>query len=187
MRTDHGALLSLMKSKTPSGQLARWLEVLSTYRFVIKHRAGVKHGNCDALSRVNRPCTSCMHWERREEEKRETCQCSNLNETNQSNHENNGQREIIQKSSKEYEGMEKVSILESKEKGGSTSKRDSTEWELQKHTDAESIRRLGYLHGVSPSQDVKSEDSTAENSNSSKCEKDQVQSKYVRYPLFGRK
>ena len=58
--------------------------------------------------------------------------------------------------------MEKVSIVESKEKGGSASKRDPTEWELQKHTNAESIRRLGYLHGGLPSQDVKSEDSTAE-------------------------
>ena len=76
--------------------------------------------------------------------------------------------------------MEKVSIVESKEKGGSTSKRDPTKWDLQKHTDAELIRRLGYLHGGLPSQDVKSEDSTAENSNSSKCEKDQVQSEYVR-------
>ena len=62
-----------------------------------------------------------MHWERREEEEREanlkdseTCQCSNLNEANQSNHENNSQREIIKKSSKEYEGMEKVSILKAK-------------------------------------------------------------------------
>ena len=187
VRTDHGALSWLMKFKNPSGQLARWLEVLSTYRFVIQHRAGVKHGNCEALSRVNRPCTSCVHCERREEEEREanlkdseTCQCSNLNEANQSNHENNGQREIIQKSSQEYEGMEKVSIVESKEKGGSASKRDPTEWELQKHTDTESIRRLGYLHGGLPSQDVKSEDSTAENSNSSKCEKDQVHSEYVR-------
>ena len=89
VKTDHGALSWLMKLKNPSGQLVRWLEVLSTYRFVIQHRAGVKHGNCDALSRVNRPCTSCMHWERREEEEREanlkdseTCQCSYLNEAN---------------------------------------------------------------------------------------------------------
>ena len=41
VRTDHGALSWLMKFKNPSGQLARWLEVLSTYRFVIQHRAGV--------------------------------------------------------------------------------------------------------------------------------------------------
>ena len=83
MRTDHGALSWLMKFKNPSGQLARWLEVLSTYRFVIQHRAGVKHGNCDGLSRMNRPCTSCTHCERREDEEREgqlkeTCQCHSL-------------------------------------------------------------------------------------------------------------
>ena len=154
---------------------------------MIQHRAGVKHGNCDPLSRVNRPCTSCVQCERREEEEREanlkdseTCQCSNLNEANQSNQENNDQGGIIQKNSKDYEGMEKVSIVKSKEKGGSASKRDPTEWELQKHTNAESIRHLGYLHDGLPSQDVKSEDSTAENSNSSKCEKDRVQSEYVR-------
>ena len=51
---------------------------------------------------------------------------------------------------------------------------------MQKHTDAESIRRLGYLHGSLPSKDVKSGDSTAENPNSSKCENVSVQSEYVR-------
>ena len=95
---------------------------------MIQHRAGVKHGNCDALSRINRPCTSCIHCERSEEEEREAqlkdseiCQCEN-----QSNSENNGQREIIQNISKENEGMEKVSIVESKEKEGNTLKRDPT-------------------------------------------------------------
>ena len=31
--------------------MARWLELLSQYNFQIQHRAGVKHGNADALSR----------------------------------------------------------------------------------------------------------------------------------------
>ena len=75
---------------------------------------------------------------------------------------------------KTYESKDEFSLVESKEKGGSASKRDPTEWELQKHTDAESIRRLGYLHGGLPSKDVKSGDSTAENPNSFKCEKDSV-------------
>ena len=60
VRTDHGALSWLMKFKSPTGQLARWLEVLSTYRFVIHQ---------DALSR--RPCSSCIQCERREQEERD--------------------------------------------------------------------------------------------------------------------
>ena len=51
---------------------------------------------------------------------------------------------------------------------------------MQKYTDAESIRRLGYLHGGLPSKDVKSGDSTAENPNSSECENVSVQREYVR-------
>ena len=148
--------------------------MLSTYRFVIQHRAGVKHGNCDGLSTMNRPCMSCTHCKRREEEEKEgqlkeTCQCHNLIPENQDISDQNGQREIIQKSSRENESKE-VSLAESKKKGGHASKRDPTEWELQKHTDAESIRCLGYLHGGLPSKDVKSGDSMAENPNSSKCE-----------------
>ena len=104
VRTDHGALSWLMKFKNPSGQLARWLEVLSTYRFTIEHRAGVKHGNCDSLSRVNRPCSACIHCERREQEEREAqsndvdnCRCnqskSEKRETGSNSVIFNGQRE----------------------------------------------------------------------------------------------
>ena len=32
--------------------MARWLEVLSQYNFEIQHRAGAKHGNADAMSRL---------------------------------------------------------------------------------------------------------------------------------------
>ena len=52
VRTDHGALTWLLNFKNPEGQLARWLEVLGTYNFNIKHRAGLKHGNADGLSRT---------------------------------------------------------------------------------------------------------------------------------------
>ena len=31
----------------------RWLRILSTYDFVIQHRAGTKHGNADSLSRAS--------------------------------------------------------------------------------------------------------------------------------------
>ena len=43
--------------KNPDGQLARWLEQLAEYDFTIIHRAGSKHGNADALSRI--PCHHC--------------------------------------------------------------------------------------------------------------------------------
>ena len=54
VRTDHGSLRWLMKFKNPEGQLARWLEVLSTYEMKIEHRTGRLHQNADGLSRI--PC-----------------------------------------------------------------------------------------------------------------------------------
>lgn len=64
VRTDHGALNWLQNFKNPEGQLARWLEILGTYNFIIKHRAGLKHSNADGLSR--RPCSDCSHCKRKE-------------------------------------------------------------------------------------------------------------------------
>ncbi|CAC5420078.1 unnamed protein product [Mytilus coruscus] len=49
VRTDHGALTWLTNFKNPEGQLARWLEILGTYNYTIKHRAGPKHNNADGL------------------------------------------------------------------------------------------------------------------------------------------
>ena len=42
----------LLSFKNPQGQLARWLEELAQYNMTIKHRAGSKHQNADALSRI---------------------------------------------------------------------------------------------------------------------------------------
>ncbi|CAC5385813.1 unnamed protein product [Mytilus coruscus] len=61
VRTDHGALNLLKNFKNPEGQLARWLE---TYTFIIKHRAGLNHGNADGLSR--RPFVNCKHCDTRD-------------------------------------------------------------------------------------------------------------------------
>lgn len=64
LRTDHGSLRWLLRFKNPEGQLARWLEVISTYDMEIEHRPGRKHGNADALSRIL--CTQCgfdSNWE----------------------------------------------------------------------------------------------------------------------------
>ena len=47
----------LSNFKEPEGQLARWLEQLQEYNFLISHRPGKKHQNADSLSR--HPCTQC--------------------------------------------------------------------------------------------------------------------------------
>ena len=52
IRTDHSSLRWLLNFKEPDGQLARWLEELSQYDMVVKHRAGKKHGDADSLSRI---------------------------------------------------------------------------------------------------------------------------------------
>lgn len=57
IRTDHSSLIWLKNFKEPEGMIARWISLLETYDFEIKHRRGTAHGNADALSRVpHRPC-----------------------------------------------------------------------------------------------------------------------------------
>lgn len=57
LRTDHSSLSWLTTFKNPEGQLAWWLEVLSTYNMEIQHRPGKQHLNADALSRLT--CRQC--------------------------------------------------------------------------------------------------------------------------------
>jgi hypothetical protein len=38
--------------EAPTGMIQRWLDMLANHQFVVKHRAGIKHGNADALSRA---------------------------------------------------------------------------------------------------------------------------------------
>ena len=64
VRSDHGALRWLINFRDPEGQLARWLEVLSSYDLELVHRPGLKHGNADSLSR--RPCRQCGRQEGRQ-------------------------------------------------------------------------------------------------------------------------
>ena len=59
VRPDHGSLRWLLNFKNPEGQLARWIEVLSTYE--IQHRLGAQHKNADALSRHS--CGQCREKE----------------------------------------------------------------------------------------------------------------------------
>ena len=54
VRSDHQPLKWLFKLKEPTGQVARWLELLQSYDFFIDYRAGKQHGNADGMSRV--PC-----------------------------------------------------------------------------------------------------------------------------------
>ena len=62
IRTDHSALRWLMNFKNPEGQTARWIEVLGTYDFEIKHRPGKLHQNADGLSRI--PCRDCKQCDK---------------------------------------------------------------------------------------------------------------------------
>ena len=38
--------------EAPKGMIQRWLDVLANHSFTVEHRAGVKHGNADGLSRA---------------------------------------------------------------------------------------------------------------------------------------
>lgn len=84
IRTDHSSLRWLMNFKEPQGQLARWLEYIQEYDFDIVHRAGKKHQNADALSRMSEnsdcaaytqrvkladlPCGGCKTCQKRQDE-----------------------------------------------------------------------------------------------------------------------
>jgi hypothetical protein len=64
IRTDHQALKWLFSMKDPKNRVARWIEALSEYHLVIEHRAGIKHGNADAMSRCPNPWNcSCKNFE----------------------------------------------------------------------------------------------------------------------------
>ena len=65
LRTDHNSLRWLTNFKSPEGQLARWLEVLSTYDMEVQHRPGKQHRNADGMSRL--PCGQCGEVEVLEE------------------------------------------------------------------------------------------------------------------------
>ena len=52
LRTDHAAIQWLKNFKEPTGQLARWLERMSMFEFIIQHRSGKRHVNANGLSRI---------------------------------------------------------------------------------------------------------------------------------------
>ena len=65
LRTDCSSLRWLMSFKSPSDQMARWLEVLSQYNFRIEHRSGKKHTNADSLSRITCEPEECQCYDGR--------------------------------------------------------------------------------------------------------------------------
>ena len=65
LRTDHASLIWLYKRSEPSHQIARWLELLAEFEFVLEHRPGTKHGNADGLSRCT-DCPQCVRIESRD-------------------------------------------------------------------------------------------------------------------------
>ena len=69
IRTDHGSLRWLMNFKNPEGQVARWLEFLSSYDMKIEHRPGRSHKNADGVSRI--PCRQCGQIDSEEPDERE--------------------------------------------------------------------------------------------------------------------
>ena len=52
LRTDHKALIWLHSFRDTDGLLARWIERLAIFDYVVTHRPGKLHSNADALSRL---------------------------------------------------------------------------------------------------------------------------------------
>ena len=52
LRTDHKALIWLHSFREVDGLLARWIERLAVFDYVVTHRPGKQHVNADALSRL---------------------------------------------------------------------------------------------------------------------------------------
>ena len=63
VRTDHSSLRWLHNFKDLRGQLARWLETLSSYNLVLEHREGKKHQNADSMSRRDYDKSMCPYYE----------------------------------------------------------------------------------------------------------------------------
>ena len=61
-RVDNMALSYIQKQKNPTGQLARYLDLIADYDFTLEHRPGKNHQNADAISRI-RPCERGLNGE----------------------------------------------------------------------------------------------------------------------------
>ena len=68
VRIDHASLRWLMRFKEPEGQVARWLEIISSYYMNIVHRPGKLHNNAGGMSRICKQCGMTADNERLKEE-----------------------------------------------------------------------------------------------------------------------
>ena len=65
LRTDNRALTWIRSLESPTGMILRWLEILASFDFTVKHRKGTLHGNADSLSRVaSTPLSLCRKKKR---------------------------------------------------------------------------------------------------------------------------
>ncbi|MCG8033048.1 MAG: DDE-type integrase/transposase/recombinase, partial [Candidatus Thiodiazotropha taylori] len=83
-RTDYSSLRWLMNFKNPEGQVARWLDLLSSFNFTVEHRPGKLHGNADGLSRKPLTEPSAANTD----EKDHSDSCMHVETTEQSEHRN---------------------------------------------------------------------------------------------------
>ena len=60
LRTDNSAVSCMTNLKTPTGQMARWLQQLGTYNLEVTYRKGKRHSSADALSRKS--CKVCHRY-----------------------------------------------------------------------------------------------------------------------------
>lgn len=77
LRTDNAAVSWMKNLKQPTGQVARWLELLGTYNLNVTHRPGIQHRNADALSRA--PCSKCSKQQNGNLDEVSDNNCSNKN------------------------------------------------------------------------------------------------------------
>ncbi|MCG7879153.1 MAG: RNase H-like domain-containing protein [Candidatus Thiodiazotropha endolucinida] len=147
VRTDHGSIRWLRNFKNPNSILARWLEVLSTYRFEIKFRPGSLNRNSDGLSR--RPCTACSYCDKREEEdqkkKIKCCKISHLGRAESKDRDmfNYDSREITPKTEEENKVREKT-VESSTSVDGNSVATNSFPSELK--TDSDSSIHIRSIH-----------------------------------------
>lgn len=55
--TDHGALRSILTSKTPRGRIARWIMTIQAYSFTVQHEKEALNSDADGLSSPKKPKT----------------------------------------------------------------------------------------------------------------------------------
>ena len=76
VRTDHSALVALLKSRTLNRRLHGWVLKLQSFDFEVVYRPGAQNGDADGLSRQAWDSTKEQPREKREEEQPRTAEIS---------------------------------------------------------------------------------------------------------------